>query len=180
MRITGDFQLDQRVFVAVFPLNGIPRRSTGTAQPLIVRGKVFKDDRTVTFRMDIFFHVISFFCYFVNWIAKITFFPQSKKGQAAFFWNWRLGEVEHATIGWFPGGTVKEKFTGLEEYGKQLVEAADSIPANIAEGWSRYYKKDKIRFYHYSFGSMQEIRNWVRKDEIRNLIPAEEGRPYPG
>ena len=28
--------------------------------------------------------------------------------------------------------------------GKQLIRATDSISSNIAEGWERYYKKDKI------------------------------------
>ena len=29
--------------------------------------------------------------------------------------------------------------------GKQLVESADSISANVAEGFGRYHKKDKIK-----------------------------------
>lgn len=36
--------------------------------------------------------------------------------------------------------------------GKQFVNAADSISANIAEGFGRYHKKDKIKFYYYSLG----------------------------
>jgi len=31
--------------------------------------------------------------------------------------------------------------------GKQLVNSADSISANIAEGFGRYHKKEKIHFY---------------------------------
>ena len=34
--------------------------------------------------------------------------------------------------------------------GGQFVEAIDSISANIAEGFGRYFKKDKIKFYWYS------------------------------
>ena len=39
--------------------------------------------------------------------------------------------------------------------GNQFVRAVDSISANIAEGFGRYNKKDKIRFYRISFGSFQ-------------------------
>jgi len=31
--------------------------------------------------------------------------------------------------------------------GSQIVTSADSISANIAEGFGRYHKKDKIKFY---------------------------------
>ena len=58
--------------------------------------------------------------------------------------------------------------------GQQLVEAADSISANIAEGFGRYHKKDKIKFYRYSFGSMEETKDWIRKCIIRKLISEEE------
>ncbi|MBA4411197.1 MAG: four helix bundle protein [Bacteroidota bacterium] len=40
--------------------------------------------------------------------------------------------------------------------GAQFIEAADSISANIAEGFGRYHKKDKIKFYYYSRGSTFE------------------------
>lgn len=40
--------------------------------------------------------------------------------------------------------------------GSQFINASDSISANIAEGFGRYLKKDKIKFYHYSRGSVFE------------------------
>ena len=43
--------------------------------------------------------------------------------------------------------------------GKQFVRAVDSISANIAEGFGRYGKKDKIHFYRYAFGSVMESLN---------------------
>ncbi len=58
--------------------------------------------------------------------------------------------------------------------GKQFVEAADSISANISEGFGRYHKKDKIKFYKYSYGSMEETKDWLRKASIRGLISEEE------
>ncbi|MFK7904261.1 MAG: four helix bundle protein [Chitinophagales bacterium] len=58
--------------------------------------------------------------------------------------------------------------------GKQYVTAIDSISANIAEGFGRYHKKDKIKFYRYSTGSLQESLDWTRKAIIRKLITKEE------
>jgi four helix bundle protein len=58
--------------------------------------------------------------------------------------------------------------------GKQFVRAADSVSANIAEGFGRYHKKDKIHFYHYAHGSIQESLDWLLKAKIRHLISDEE------
>lgn len=63
-----------------------------------------------------------------------------------------------------------EKFT----VGKQLVNSSDSISANIAEGFGRYNKKDKIKFYRYSNGSLLESIEWIKKSEIRGLISKEQ------
>lgn len=54
--------------------------------------------------------------------------------------------------------------------GAQFIEALDSISANIAEGFGRYGKKDKIKFYRYSFGSVKESLDWNHKAKTRNLI----------
>lgn len=54
--------------------------------------------------------------------------------------------------------------------GKQWARAIDSISANIAEGFGRYTKKDKINFYRYSFGSIKESMDWTQKAKIRGLI----------
>jgi four helix bundle protein len=58
--------------------------------------------------------------------------------------------------------------------GEQFVEAADSISANIAEGFGRYFKKDKIKFYHYSRGSATECHDWLEKSHHRKLLNANE------
>lgn len=58
--------------------------------------------------------------------------------------------------------------------GKQYTEAADSISANIAEGFGRYHKKEKIHFYRYSFGSLEETKDWTRKAHVRNLLSEEQ------
>ncbi|MDD5290523.1 MAG: four helix bundle protein [Patescibacteria group bacterium] len=54
--------------------------------------------------------------------------------------------------------------------GKQFVRAVDSISANIAEGFGRYGKKDKIKFYRYSYGSIKESLDWNEKSRVRNLL----------
>jgi four helix bundle protein len=58
--------------------------------------------------------------------------------------------------------------------GKQFVKAIDSISANLAEGFGRYGKKDKIHFYRYSYGSLKESQDWLEKARIRNLLSAQE------
>jgi len=54
--------------------------------------------------------------------------------------------------------------------GKQFVEAADSISANIAEGYGRYFYKDRKIFYYYSRGSLLETKNWAIKSLKRSLF----------
>jgi len=58
--------------------------------------------------------------------------------------------------------------------GRQFVDATDSISANIAEGFGRYGKKDKIRFYRISYGSMKECFDWNEKSKVRKLITTEQ------
>lgn len=62
---------------------------------------------------------------------------------------------------WFPKKTV----------GVQFVTAIDSVSANLAEGFGRYGKKDKVKFYYYSFGSAKEGLDWNEKSKIRGLLP---------
>jgi four helix bundle protein len=58
--------------------------------------------------------------------------------------------------------------------GEQFVKAVDSISANIAEGFGRYFKKDKIKFYQYSAGSVKECFDWNEKSKLRLLLTEEE------
>ncbi len=66
-----------------------------------------------------------------------------------------------------------EKFA-KDTIGKQFMRSIDSISANIAEGFGRYHKKDKIKFYRYSHGSMYESLDWNEKANKRNLITPEQ------
>lgn len=58
--------------------------------------------------------------------------------------------------------------------GAQFVDAADSISANIAEGYGRYFYKDRKQFCYYSRGSLMETKNWVTKSFNRSLITKSE------
>lgn len=58
--------------------------------------------------------------------------------------------------------------------GAQFIEALDSISANIAEGFGRFGKKDKAKFYYYSFGSVKESLDWNEKSKIRKLLTKEQ------
>ena len=61
---------------------------------------------------------------------------------------------------WFPKKTV----------GAQFVSAADSISANISEGYGRYFYKDRKQFCYYSRGSLLETKNWITKAVNRSFI----------
>jgi four helix bundle protein len=54
--------------------------------------------------------------------------------------------------------------------GNQFLDAADSIGANIAEGFGRYHYKDSIKFYYNSRGSLFETKHWLYLLKTRNLI----------
>ena len=58
--------------------------------------------------------------------------------------------------------------------GAQYVRAIDSISANLAEGFGRYGKKDKIRFYRIALGSVTESLDWNQKSKVRKMISQEE------
>ncbi len=69
---------------------------------------------------------------------------------------------------------IKWDYFQKETVGKQYVKAIDSISANIAEGFGRYNKNDKIRFYRISFGSLKECFDWNEKSKVRKLLTEQE------
>ncbi len=56
---------------------------------------------------------------------------------------------------------ITKDFPEEEKFGlrSQLRRAASSITANVAEGFGRYYMKDRIRFYYQARGSNTECQN---------------------
>jgi len=58
--------------------------------------------------------------------------------------------------------------------GKQLVKAADSIGANIAEGTGRATYVDNRLFVKIARGSLNETKHWLRRAYKRQLLSAKQ------
>ncbi|KKT76984.1 MAG: S23 ribosomal protein [Microgenomates group bacterium GW2011_GWB1_44_8] len=58
---------------------------------------------------------------------------------------------------------LTKKFPRQEIYGitDQLKRAVTSIGANIAEGFGRFYYKDKLVFFYHSRGSLFEVKHFL-------------------
>jgi four helix bundle protein len=54
--------------------------------------------------------------------------------------------------------------------GYQIIRAADSISANLAEGFGRFTPADRKMFYRYARGSFEETKAWLRKAIRRKVI----------
>lgn len=67
----------------------------------------------------------------------------------------------------------KWDFFAKDTIGKQFVRSLDSISANLAEGFGRFGKNDKIKFFRYSRGSVYESLDWNEKAKRRKLISDE-------
>ncbi len=62
------------------------------------------------------------------------------------------------------------KYLDIDTVGKQLIRSADSIAANISEGFGRFHFKENKLFCYYARGSMYETTTWLYKAHTRNLI----------
>ena len=58
--------------------------------------------------------------------------------------------------------------------GYQLVKSADSIGANIAEGFGRFHFAENRQFSRVSRGSLYETRHWLRRAYRIGLLKEEE------
>ncbi len=67
-------------------------------------------------------------------------------------------------------------FPGSERFGlvDQLRRSVNSICANIAEGYSRFYAKDKIRFYYQARGSISESMSHILIAEALGYLASPE------
>ncbi len=59
---------------------------------------------------------------------------------------------------------------GKQTLGAQVVRSADSIASNIAEGYGRYFFKERRQFTIYSRGSLLETKTWATKAVRRKLM----------
>ena len=80
-------------------------------------------------------------------------------------------------------------FPDFERFGlrSQFTRAAVSISANIAEGYKKLSKSDKLRFLNISQGSLEECRcyimlskdlKYISEDEFNELTYSIEGASY--
>ncbi len=69
---------------------------------------------------------------------------------------------------------IKWDYFAKDTLGKQLVRAADSVAANLSEGFGRYFYKEERQFCYYSRGSLYETKTWLTKATNRKLISNEE------
>ena len=53
----------------------------------------------------------------------------------------------------------------------QLMRAASSITLNLAEGAAKSSRKERLRFYGISFGSIREIQAIIRLEDLVTLAP---------
>jgi four helix bundle protein len=60
--------------------------------------------------------------------------------------------------------------------GRQLVRAADSIGANIAEGAGRGSFQDNRRFVRTARGSLYEVKHWLRRAYLRGLVSKDQAK----
>jgi four helix bundle protein len=80
---------------------------------------------------------------------------------------YKLAEVFGDEI-WFL--VMEWDFFAKDTLGKQIARSADSISANIAEGYGRYYYKENKNFCYFSRGSIIETKGWLKKAKNRKLI----------
>lgn len=69
---------------------------------------------------------------------------------------------------------VRWELFARQTIGSQFARAIDSISANIAEGFGRYGKKDKVFFYRIARASVYESLDWLEKSKRRNLMTEED------
>jgi len=73
---------------------------------------------------------------------------------------------------WFV--VLKWNVLARDTVGKQVIRAADSIGANIAEGTGRGTFVDNRRFVRIARGSLNETQHWLRRAYKRRLLSDKE------
>jgi len=63
----------------------------------------------------------------------------------------------------------------MRSVGRQLIRSADSVGANIVEGYGRHHTLDALRFYYISRSSLEETLFWLRRAVARQWIEEQKG-----
>lgn len=71
---------------------------------------------------------------------------------------------------------ISQDFPDFEKYAlrSQFTRAAVSIPANIAEGYKKIGRNDKLRFFNIAQGSLEECRCYNMLSRDLNYISEEQ------
>lgn len=72
------------------------------------------------------------------------------------------------------GIVVKWDHFAKTTVGQQIVDAADGVGANLAEGTGRGSLQDNRRFVKIARGSLYETKHWLRRAYKRRLLTQEE------
>ncbi|MBC8375236.1 MAG: four helix bundle protein [FCB group bacterium] len=82
---------------------------------------------------------------------------QTSRGKITHFTDLVVWQEAHALV--LEVYALIEKFPEREKFAlvQQLIRASVSIPANIAEGFRRRTKPEKIRFYNIAQASLAEV-----------------------
>jgi four helix bundle protein len=103
---------------------------------------------------------------FAEWAARI---PSVMKDDPI----WRLPAYRYAL---FLGDLIQDDVRVIRQGGRtrrlidQLLDAVESISANIAEGYSRTTGPERAKFFEYAHSSARESREWLFKVR-RQLSP---------
>lgn len=80
---------------------------------------------------------------------------------------------ELSRIAWHIFEKLNWKHKKLMDF--QFIESTDSVGANIAESYGRFHYLDRIKFLHYSRGSLMECNDhWLELLFERNIIDIKE------
>lgn len=84
-------------------------------------------------------------------------------------WRKALDFATHVYQKVLPGLPVEEKYA----LGQQIRRAAQSIPANIAEGHGRYYFLENVHFAYIARGSLEEVISHLSLAKEVGYLPGE-------
>ena len=92
--------------------------------------------------------------------------PVTKTG----FENLRIYQLSESLADFAWEIVIKWNHLSQNTIGRQLINSADSIGANIAEGTGRGSFADNRRFARIARGSLFEIKHWLRRAYKRKLL----------
>ena len=80
---------------------------------------------------------------------------------------WQLADaVEQEVLAFTATGPASRDFA----YRDQIRDSARSAPANIAEGFGRYYPKEFLRFLRIACGSLNETKSYLHEAHNRRFL----------